>query len=534
MAWQRTYRPRTIADLHLTKVREVFLQMMADGRFPQVLLFAGPKGTGKTSAARIIGALLNDEKNAPVVDALFFGKKKPSDLTLKEPDTDTDFAKRVYEGGSFVVQEMDAASYRGIDDVRALKERVMLPPQEGKIAVYILDEVHMFTTEAFNALLKLLEEPPAHAVFILATTELHKIPETIISRSTKVDFRKATTQELATAITNVLKKESVEYEDEAVARLAELADGSFRDGVKLAELVAQSGTVTLKAVEAATGENLQQLAENLAMAVVAKETDGVLSVLRELRERGVQEAYFYKRFFALLHDSVMQDLGVMEGKPLIAERAARFLLTALLKADLQQSSPIAFLPLELALLDIVERAKAQNAPGSSSPAKKKIVKVAEPVSEPAEDEIEVVASVGPIDAVDSASVTPTPSIHNFSGSDQDLQEMGKSLMEQWEKFLAVVQQRNATVAALLRSGRPAIGADGVPQVGVFYKFHQEQLLQRKYMTLMQDCAKDVIGMSLPIQVSLEQVPQTATLVEVEATANLADLAAETLIDGPKV
>jgi len=157
MAWHRKHRPQLVSELHLASVRTALEKLMASKNFPQVFLFAGPKGTGKTSTSRILGAMLNDPLNADVVDAFFFKKPLKKARSLQNPDIKSDFSRRVYEGNSFVVQEMDAASNRGIDDIRALKERVMLPPQEGKVTVYILDEAHMLTTEAFNALLKLLE-----------------------------------------------------------------------------------------------------------------------------------------------------------------------------------------------------------------------------------------------------------------------------------------------------------------------------------------------------------------------------------------
>lgn len=525
MAWHLKHRPHTIAELHLKEVREMFQQYMKQGRFPQVLLFAGPKGTGKTSTSRIIGVLLNDPANEAVVDHLFFGKKAPKSKQLHEPATDTEFARLVYGGNSFVVQEMDAASYRGIDDVRALKERVMLPPQQGKIAVYILDEAHMFTTEAFNALLKLLEEPPAHAVFILATTELHKIPATIASRATKVDFRKATHEELLAALENVAKKEKLKYQPEALARVAEQADGSFRDAVKLLELVAGSGTVSMETVESALGSEVDTTISQLIQAVVQKDSEAVLALITDLRARNVHEVYFYKTLFSALHRALMQGLGAISGEPLVAAKVARFLLQELLKADLQRLSPVPFLALELKLLEIIERAQQQN--GTAPTAKKKIIKLIPELLDKVPTR-EVVMERVDTASPDSAEKVPTMTI--APQIDEDIQALGKSLVEQWERFLQLVQERNATLAALLRSSKPVLTAEGIPQVGVFYKFHQEQLQQQKYMTLIQDCARDVVGTALPLVISLQRPPQGAALVEVEEVAeNLAELAEEALL-----
>ena len=206
MPWNRTYRPHTLADLHLTSVRENLQTLLKNKKIPHVFLFAGPKGTGKTSSSRIIGAILNEPKNKEIVEELFFGKKA-SKKSFVPPDPSNPFIEKILTGSSYTVQEMDAASNRGIDNIRELKERVALPPQEGLVTVYILDEAHMLTTEAFNALLKVLEEPPEHVVFILATTELHKVPDTIKSRSHLVAFKKASKEELTQALERIIGKE---------------------------------------------------------------------------------------------------------------------------------------------------------------------------------------------------------------------------------------------------------------------------------------------------------------------------------------
>lgn len=284
MSWYRQYRPRTVAGLHLQSVRDRLLALMEQGQFPQVLLFAGPKGTGKTSAARIIAAMLNDPANEAVVDAVFFGQPTPKKTALQEP-TESELTDSIIRGAAFAVQELDAASNRGIDDVRALKERVYLPPQGVKVSVYILDEVHMLTTEAFNALLKLLEEPPAHAIFILATTELHKIPATVASRATLIPFTKASSEEITSAVQAILEQEKLTGEKEGVVRLAEFADGSFRDAVKLAESLSQGGQeLTLANVEQYLALSSAQQLQELISSVLDKDAPRLVQVVAKLRE----------------------------------------------------------------------------------------------------------------------------------------------------------------------------------------------------------------------------------------------------------
>lgn len=523
MAWHRKHRPKLISELHLTNVRDSLAGLMSGKNFPQVFLFAGPKGTGKTSASRILGAMLNDPENNEVVDGLFFGKKtKKTDL--KDPKTDSDFAEKVYKGSSFVVQEMDAASHRGIDDVRALKERAMLPPQEGKMTVYILDEAHMLTTEAFNALLKLLEEPPAHAVFILATTEFHKIPETIVSRSFHLAFRKATQGELIEALESVIEKEKIKADPEAIKLIAQRADGSFRDGVKLLESVVDGKKITLESVEQVLGKNVEPLLVELIKSVLNKDDIRVVEIIGELRQQKFAEKYVYQVLFSMLHRSLLQDLGVKDGKPHFNQKISRFLLDELLKANLDAFSPITFLSLEIKLLSLVERARQKSGGGKTS--KKKIVEKAELEIEEVEEESVEVAEEP---EVKKEIVEEEPEEEKFHIT-EEVHDLGKNLLEKWDQFLQIVHHKNATVAALLRSSKPSIGDDGVPEVSVYYKFHQEQLQQQKYMNLLRDCARDLVGTNLPLQVALREVPRDATLVEVDnPSPQLTQLAEEALM-----
>ena len=294
MAWYRQYRPKKIAELNIVTVRESLEKMMQSGKIPQTLLFAGPKGTGKTSTSRIIGALLNDPQNEDLVEELYFKGKPSKDKSFTEPDMDRDFAKKVYQGHSFVVQELDAASNRRIDDIRQLKDRINLPPQEGKMTVYILDEVHMLTNEAFNALLKILEEPPAHVVFILATTELHKIPDTIKSRCTMVRFQKANEEELVAALQRILDAEKIKYKKDDLALIAKRADGSFRDAVKILEQACQSGNFDLTVIESILASKNEEQILALLEAVMTKEEVKVINIFEELRAANTNQKDFYK------------------------------------------------------------------------------------------------------------------------------------------------------------------------------------------------------------------------------------------------
>ncbi len=226
-ALYRKYRSRgfdeVVGQQHVT---DLLSSAIKNGAISHAYLFTGPRGTGKTSVARIVAHAIND-------------------LPYTEDSTHLD------------IIEIDAASNRRIDDIRDLREKVYIAPSTSKYKVYIIDEVHMLTGESFNALLKTLEEPPAHAVFILATTELHKVPATIISRTQRFHFRPGTIKDVSAHLRHIANEEKIDITDEALQLIAEHSEGGFRDSVSLLDQVASIGD---GAVDVDTVENLLGLA----------------------------------------------------------------------------------------------------------------------------------------------------------------------------------------------------------------------------------------------------------------------------------
>ncbi len=514
MSWARIHRPKQISGLHLTSVKETLLQFMERGEIPQALLFAGPKGTGKTSAARIIGAMLNDPVNEKIVNHQFFAESKPKKFAYQEPNTKTDFNQRIYRGQSFVVQEMDAASNRGIDDIRQLKERVALPPQEGKMTVYILDEAHMLTTAAFNALLKLLEEPPAHVVFILATTELHKIPATIKSRCSLVRFHQANREELMAALTDVLDQEKVEYEADALEIIAERADGSFRDGVKLLQMVVKDGQITQESVETVLSSSVTQDIEQLLTYLLDKDETAVTEMFVELRRRNVDEDFFNHSLLSFLHRSLLQSLGVEEGKAFTERKIAQFLLQQLSSA-VQEISPLPHLNLELAMLDIIDRAKQQQGSGGSSGAEQ-FSNQATPTNSNSKKKSKKANHSAKAQKPKVTSSKSKPTISN--GDSQ-------KLLKNWSKLLSEVKKYNMTLEALLRSAKPLKGQNGTAKVAVYYKFHKEQLELPRFKEIISRCAEPLAGGQVKLEYLLKDLPNQAELKEAGAQPDEEDLAA---------
>lgn len=218
------YRPQTIEEIDNQEIRQRIKTLVKSKKIPHAMLFSGPKGTGKTSTARILAKIINCQEN------LFSGR---SDSI--EPCNHCSSCQTITKGHSVDVVEIDAASNRGIDQVKELINQVKFYPLNSRYKVYIIDEVHMLTKEAFNAFLKTLEEPPSSTIFILATTEIEKLPKTVVSRCLKFNFAKAKETEILRMLSRISKSEKIDIEKKVLEFIAKHADHSFRDGAKLLE-----------------------------------------------------------------------------------------------------------------------------------------------------------------------------------------------------------------------------------------------------------------------------------------------------------
>lgn len=268
----RKYRPQTFNDVigqeHIT---ELFSKAIASKRIAHAFLFCGPRGIGKTSCARILAKSLNCEKGPTV-----------------HPCGECAACREITGGNSFDVIEIDGASNRGIDEIRTLRENVKFAPSYGRFKIYIVDEVHMLTTEAFNALLKTLEEPPEHAKFIFATTEANKVPVTIISRCQRFDFKRITISTMTQALKAICQKENLSADDESLYAIAKSAQGSMRDALSILD---QLGALNREQVQSSDVFSMLGLVETdmlfaLVDALCDKSCAGALETFNEIVERG--------------------------------------------------------------------------------------------------------------------------------------------------------------------------------------------------------------------------------------------------------
>lgn len=326
MVYYRKYRPQTIEELDSKDVREKLYSVLSGKDIAHAFLFTGPKGLGKTSTARIVAKALNCERLAPSKSASSSEDKKlnAKHYTLSagvEPCNKCEQCKSIANGTNLDILEIDGASNRGIDEIRDLREKVKLSPISASKKVYIIDEVHMLTAEAFNALLKTLEEPPGHVVFILCTTESHKVPETILSRCLRIQFRKATEEELVRSFERIIKKEGLSADKEALILIAGLSDGSFRDGVKILEemvSISKNEKITKDLVE--SKYQISSMEYQIAQMIrnfENRETKGALEGVSKLANDGIDIGHFMQNLIETLHNSLLLKAGVEGGSGFI-------------------------------------------------------------------------------------------------------------------------------------------------------------------------------------------------------------------------
>lgn len=272
IVFARKYRPLSFDDIvgqsHITTTLK---NAISQDRVAHAYIFSGPRGVGKTTTARILAKALNCDKGPTV---------KPCNSCAS--------CKEISQGASMDILEIDGASNRGIDEIRNLRENVKFSPSKGRFKIYIIDEVHMLTQEAFNALLKTLEEPPPHVKFIFATTQAHKVPATILSRCQRFDFRRIATKKIFDGLKNITSSEKLGIDDESLGIIARQADGSMRDGQVLLDQITSfgQGKISAKDVTDILGLVGDEILFGLSKAIKARDSIGALKIVDTLMAEG--------------------------------------------------------------------------------------------------------------------------------------------------------------------------------------------------------------------------------------------------------
>jgi DNA polymerase-3 subunit gamma/tau len=288
----RKWRPQTFEQVVGQRIiTKTLKNAIEQNRVAHAMLFCGPRGVGKTSVARILAKAMNCEKG-PTPD----------------PCGECPACREISQGTSLDVHEIDGASNRGIEEIRKLKETVMYLPASLTTKIIIIDEVHMLTKEAFNALLKTLEEPPEHVIFILATTEPHKIPPTILSRCQRYDFRRVPFHQMVEHLKRIVAEEGFEADEKALMLVAREATGSLRDAEVVLDqlmLISENGKITIEDARSTLSVVDTAIMMQVMRDIIQKNPEELLRLIHELVDTGMDLAFFYRSFLLFLHDLLL-------------------------------------------------------------------------------------------------------------------------------------------------------------------------------------------------------------------------------------
>jgi len=470
----RKYRPDKFAQLlgqeHIISSIEGMLKADQVGH---AYLFSGPRGTGKTTLARLLARAIN-----------CVGRKNNAEA-CGVCEICLDFQN----GQSVDVMEIDAASNRGIDDIRELREKITFAPTRSKYRVYIIDEVHMLSREAFNALLKTLEEPPAHAIFILATTELHKVPDTIISRCLRYQFHRAQPDKIVTILQDIALKEGLKLNYDAAQIIAQRAEGSYRDALTLLSNVSGEKDLTVEKIRTLIGLPSSEIVSQLLSSIESGQAEMVARLLKSFVEEGLDVAVLVRsmanvcreRIFSLNEDNVavtaplLEELLVSLAKARHSVDATSLLCASLISAALKRTgTPIM---------------ATNTAPVTVEASGGKITDLTEkemPVSLPV-DTVNAIHDGMKSLRGSRAVIPPTiPISTNESGAF-------------WPNFLSAVHNKNHALYAIVSSARLDNLTDDKLVIAVKFRFYSERLFEPKNRNLIEAIATEIAGHKLILE-----------------------------------
>jgi len=479
----RKYRPKNFAELSGQEhIKQTLLSELLSSKISHAYLFAGPRGTGKTSMARILARAVNCDS--------------PKE---GEPCNACPRCLEFAEGTALDLLEIDAASNRGIDEIRELRERISFAPAIAKYKIFIIDEVHMLTKEAFNALLKTLEEPPAHAIFILATTEAHKIPATILSRCQHFSFHNLPLAAIADRLKKVISEEKIEMDEDALLLVAQKSRGALRDALSMLDQL----RILDKQIEARdVMELLGSLDASASISVlqkVAEKDNQVLTLLAQLFEEGADPGAFLDDlaehlrrliFIKSGNQFILKELTKEQQADILAlkdkfsfEELTRFLSGVLAAAQQLKTSPLAELPIELLvveMLGIVPEVVVQPAEIKKTENSTQAVEV----------------KPRPIASVSSPAVSAPP----VSVGQNDLLALARGC---WGEIL-VKLKGNPTLQAVVRSAQLISAQQDILTMEFPYRFHFDRASESRNKILLEKLFSESLARRIALEFKLAE------------------------------
>jgi DNA polymerase III subunit gamma/tau len=459
LALYRKYRSHDFADVvgqaHVTKT---LVNALGSGRISHAYLFTGPRGVGKTSVARLIAKAVNCS-----------GETKPCNKC--------DFCTTPL-GSDMDIIEIDAASNRRIDEMRDLREKVNLAPSRGKYKVYIIDEVHMLTTEAFNALLKTLEEPPSHVIFVLATTEAHKVPATIISRTQRFNFAPITSLDTVSRLAHIAGKEKIKISDDALKLIATSARGGLRDAISLLDQAASTvgEAIEVEHIRSLLGWSHQTQLDELCQAIASKKPAEALKALDTMIHDGAQVGQITLQLLERWRQVLLAAVGAQKESDELTKTLASSLdthqIAHLIKSLTEASAST--LP-QIALERVLIEAALGNV-------------VAVPAAQPQA-----------VDLPKATSASATPAPIKSQPAPQTEEPVDGDL---WSKVMVLIKSQNNSLYALMRSCGVELSQDKATLTARF-NFHRDRLQEPKNRQLVETILAKVYGHPMKLVCQLE-------------------------------
>jgi DNA polymerase-3 subunit gamma/tau len=511
-AYYRKWRPQqwdeVVGQEHvITTLRNA----VRAGRVAHAYLFAGPRGTGKTTTARLLAKAVN----CTHADA------------AARPCGQCECCASVNANRFMDLIEIDAASNTSVEDVRELREKIAFAPSMGQYKVYIIDEVHMLSTAAFNALLKTLEEPPPHAIFILATTEIHKIPATVLSRCQRYEFRRIPVMEIVSRLKTMAEREGLSVDVDALTLIARQATGSLRDAESLLDQLASTGgAVTLARAQETLGTAASENVVQLVNALLEQNAAAGLSMIHAALDRGSDPRQFARQLVEYLRGLLLIRLGnaeqvetTQEMRAVMAKQAAAFDTARLLEAVQvfnaaaadQRSTWQPGLALELALAQALEEKQAAEPLAEPARATARRQPEPQPVERQPDHQPGHLAQTAatrrsePAEEQKATREEPKANLESAAGQTSTPQPAGKpgalslnSLQQNWTKIRAVVKKRKMQVEALLNSCQLVGIKDNVLLLGFTTDVLKQKMESNDNLAIVREGIQAVMGVDIQV------------------------------------